>query len=450
MIKRIAPWILLAAALYESLPRKAVQLQRSYTALPRSYSLKQYAPYPGDQGAYGTCGGWSSAYAARTISESLSLNRLDRFLTTANVFSPVFVYKSVFARFYNNPNPDGNKGIAISWALDIMKEHGAVKMLDIETTAPLPQLPLSLFSNSRRYPISGYTTLYTSSFGNTGGAERTQMVKKSIAEGKPVIIGMNTPDSFHRAKGVWNPTESPYTAHGGHALCVVGYDDTRYGGAFEVQNSWGMDWGNNGYRWIPYAVFDRFAAQAYEIIESLPAYKDAAEYAGFALVEVYGSSAGMPVSFQDGYYKTTNPYVSGTRFRYLLGNEKPAYVYAFAGDSGSAETTPIFPPAQTSPVLDYRENIVAFPGENLWIELDQRTGTDYLVVLYAKEELDIDAIRRRFSQARGSFPERVAAAVGANYMAPRQAAYEPAAMRFTARSARATAVFGLLLAIDHR
>jgi C1A family cysteine protease len=43
---------------------------------------------------------------------------------------------------------------------------------------------------------------------------------------------------------------------GGHAMCAVGYDDGRRigdeAGAFIVRNSWGMDWGANGYGFVPY------------------------------------------------------------------------------------------------------------------------------------------------------------------------------------------------------
>ena len=94
-------------ALYNSLPRKAEQLSRTYTAVPQAFSLKQYAPYPGNQSPYGTCVAWASAYAARTIAESIALNRLDRFVTTNSVFSPIFVYKSIFA-FKNMPEPTGH------------------------------------------------------------------------------------------------------------------------------------------------------------------------------------------------------------------------------------------------------------------------------------------------------------------------------------------------------
>lgn len=45
---------------------------------------------------------------------------------------------------------------------------------------------------------------------------------------------------------------------GGHAVHVIGYDDsvrcphTQFPGAFEVQNSWGKDWGQGGRFWMPY------------------------------------------------------------------------------------------------------------------------------------------------------------------------------------------------------
>jgi hypothetical protein len=82
-------------AIYDSVPQKAVQLSRSYTSIPAAYSLKQYAPTPNSQGRYGTCVGWATAYAARTIAESIAINRTNRTLITQNVFSPLFVYKSV-------------------------------------------------------------------------------------------------------------------------------------------------------------------------------------------------------------------------------------------------------------------------------------------------------------------------------------------------------------------
>jgi len=449
--------------LYDTVPLKAVQLSRAYTSIPAAYSLKQYAPTPNSQGKYGTCSGWASAYAARTIAESIALNRTDRFLNTQNVFSPLFVYKNVRFLYYEDRYPSGNDGTSILYTLVFLKTEGAIKMPNNELSLLIQNFNLSDYSDKnryRRYPIADYTRLYSSYIADN---TKTQMVKKSISEKKPVIIAITCPPSFHSkvlgSKEVWYPTENPYTVdpstgkkYGGHALCVVGYDDNKYGGAFEIQNSWGTDWGNGGFIWIPYTVFNDFAVEAYEMIENLAVEKDVVEFSGSVQIELFNSRQGMPVRFSDGYYRTVNSYSSGTEFRYLLGNGKPAYVYAFASDSGSKTTTRIFPPEEQniSPVLDYSENVVALPGEKLWIKLDQRIGTDYLVVLYAKEALDIDNIRRRFTEANGSFPERVAKAVGENYIPTNKAKYESNEIRFSAGSPNRKAVFGLLLAIDHR
>jgi hypothetical protein len=434
---------------YNKIPQKAVQLTRSYTALPKAFSLKKYAPMPGDQNPWGTCVGWSSAYAARTISESIAMNRTNTTTTTSNAFSALYVYKGSYETLFHII-PTGHEGACISDILGFMKNIGAVKRPDFEKTLDFPAITYAMYAKSQRYPIGGFVTLYAYNE-NIENKIRTERVKKSLSEGKPVIIGMVCPPSFSLAKDVWKPIESPTGEYSGHAMCVVGYDDTKYGGAFEIQNSWGTKWGNGGYIWITYDVFNQFAYHAYEIIEHLATFKDGAEYDGFVNIEVHNTHQGMPVWFDNGYYKTTGSYQSGTRFRYLIGNKKPAYVYAFAGDSATTETTRIFPPPDKnfSPVLDYSENTVALPGETLWIELDQVTGTDFLVVLYSKEELDIDAIRNRFSKAKGNFPERVASAVGSNYMPAHQSTFDPNKMQFTAKSGSPKAVFGLLLAIEH-
>jgi hypothetical protein len=46
---------------YNRLPQKAVQLSRGYTGLPSSVSLKNYAPFPGDQGRCSSCTAWAAA-----------------------------------------------------------------------------------------------------------------------------------------------------------------------------------------------------------------------------------------------------------------------------------------------------------------------------------------------------------------------------------------------------
>jgi hypothetical protein len=436
---------ILDGEVYNKLPRKAELLSRAYTALPARISLKQYAPFPGDQTDYGSCVAWASAYAARTISESIAVNRRDRTGTTGNVFSPAYVYKNI------TDDPECQNGAMISWALDFFKDKGPARILDSERKTDFRKIDVSLYAEEKKYPIADYVILFDSDADDTKNSTKITKVKKSLAEGKPVIIGMNTPNSFINAKDVWQPRENGSRWYGGHAMCVVGYDDDMDGGCFEVQNSWGKKWGNAGFIWIHYEDFARFVPEAYEMIENLAAFEDGAKYSGFAGIELYNSGDTMPVNLtEEGFYKTTKAWPSGTEFRFILGNSTRSYVYAFAADSSGNGTSRIFPADNaTSPILDYAESAIAWPGEHRWIKLDDTAGTDYLVVLFSKQALDLDRIRSRFAEARGSFSERAAEAAGPSFIGAENVHYEQNEIRFTAESQDSKSVFGLLLAIEH-
>jgi C1A family cysteine protease len=40
------------------------------------------------------------------------------------------------------------------------------------------------------------------------------------------------------------------TFQGGHAVCITGYDDSKYTGSFLIRNSWGTSVGDGGYFWL--------------------------------------------------------------------------------------------------------------------------------------------------------------------------------------------------------
>ena len=84
-------------------------------------------------------------------------------------------------------------------------------------------------------------------------------MKNALASGFPVVMGFTVYDSF---EGNLNNTTGmmpyPNTASeqvlGGHAVCVVGYNDNLNGGRFICRNSWGTGWGDHGYFYMPYQV----------------------------------------------------------------------------------------------------------------------------------------------------------------------------------------------------
>ena len=78
-------------------------------------------------------------------------------------------------------------------------------------------------------------------------------IKDVLANEERVLVMRTNVDNgiFGYEPGdVWNYTGPTI---GGHAMCVVGYDDSIE--AFKVRNSWGADWGDNGYLWIGYETF---------------------------------------------------------------------------------------------------------------------------------------------------------------------------------------------------
>jgi len=90
-------------------------------------------------------------------------------------------------------------------------------------------------------------------------------IKAVLLAGFPCMFGFTLYTSIHDEANV-EKGYIPYPSkldkmEGGHAVVAVGYDDNRIipnadgkrsKGAVLIRNSWGTDWGNGGYGWLPY------------------------------------------------------------------------------------------------------------------------------------------------------------------------------------------------------
>ena len=94
------------------------------------------------------------------------------------------------------------------------------------------------------------TRLGSWSYVGTGSAIDAATLKQAIYTKGPVVVGFRVYQDFDSySSGVYSYSYGTY--RGGHAVLVVGWDDTA--GAFIVKNSWGTSWGEDGYFRIAYS-----------------------------------------------------------------------------------------------------------------------------------------------------------------------------------------------------
>ena len=92
----------------------------------------------------------------------------------------------------------------------------------------------------------------------------TKQIKNALAKYGPVIIGMTVYSSFLTTTSgmVKIPTRKD-TINGGISICIVGYDDKTE--LFKFKHSWGNEWGEKGYGFVPYEYIEKFSDDGWTI-----------------------------------------------------------------------------------------------------------------------------------------------------------------------------------------
>lgn len=143
----------LDADLYKKVPLSVAR--GDYDDLPKAHSLRMYAPTPQNQGSYGTCVGWATAYAAHTIQIAHKQNWTNTKLITDNAFSPFFVYESA------KPSSDIHcqEGTSLYNGLEILKDLGAVKVFDYPNKCG-QSVSKTLERKAKQFKIKDYNRLF--------------------------------------------------------------------------------------------------------------------------------------------------------------------------------------------------------------------------------------------------------------------------------------------------
>lgn len=404
---------------YDATPLKARNVAfQSVVSENSSASLKKYVPEIRNQGQYGTCVGWSAAYYGRTI-----LNARLKELTTKEeiskqTFSPVFTYLN--SNVDNDYNCQG--GAYINRALKTMVEKGTPFFKDYDVQCDT-YIPSDIWAKASENKIKDYNRLFTSF---ESYDVKIESVKRSLINGNPVIIGFKVENGLYIAKNVYEPMS--YATSGGHAMCVVGYDDDKYGGAFEIANSWGDRWGNQGFIWVRYKDFVNYTRYAFEMIPEKVNKIVESELAGELRLKLYdgksieikkgaGKFKKTVLGWQDvvidsdiqsiGDYQTTDTYKEKTRYRIYAKVNKPAYIYVLGADSDGRNGV-LFPhKKEISAYINYEDTEVIIPGEKYWFRLNSDVKSDYTVVLFSENKIDIHEAKRKLDDMEGDLLDKL-------------------------------------------
>lgn len=219
----------------------SLTLEESTTDLPAQHSLRSKFPAVYDQGELGSC----TANAIGACVQERQMKRGEA--EGAHVPSRLFIY-------WNERDIEGttnsDSGAQIR---DGMKVIGSVG------SPPEEDWPYDISKFAQKPPAQAFSDAlkYTATYGRV--AQSAHSFKASVYFGRPVVFGFTVFESFETigSDGIMSmPDFNNEQILGGHAVVIVGYKPINNQLYFEVRNSWGESWGDQGYFWMPalYAV----------------------------------------------------------------------------------------------------------------------------------------------------------------------------------------------------
>lgn len=203
--------------------------------LPPKVSLRERIPPVFDQGQLGSC----------------TANAL---LGAFGFIHPGFI-GSRLQVYYDERQMEGtvsfDAGAEIRDGVKVLNQLGAAPESEwpydiARFTAPPPA---RIMADAAAHKVVSYSRLTTE-----------DDMRQCLAAGFPFVIGFTVYESFESGKvansGVVPLPDLDEKVLGGHAVCVIGYDEHGPAGdCWEVRNSWGTGWGDHGNFWMPKAYF---------------------------------------------------------------------------------------------------------------------------------------------------------------------------------------------------
>jgi len=226
--------------------------KRAKKSLPASMDLKEWCSPIEDQGELGSC----TAQAGVALVEYFEKRAFGKHIDA----SRLFLYKAT----RNMLRWTGDTGAFLRTTMGAMtlfgvppEEYWPYRISDFDK-----EPPAFCYAFAQNYQAISFYRLDPP---GTSKDALLEQIKSNLAGGLPSMFGFTVYSSISQAT---TTGKIPYPVsgekiQGGHAVVVVGYDDamkirntnpggTETTGALIIRNSWGTDWGSEGYGWLPY------------------------------------------------------------------------------------------------------------------------------------------------------------------------------------------------------
>jgi C1A family cysteine protease len=210
--------------------------------LPESVDLRSKFPSePFDQGQLGSC----TANSLVGLREYLLAQAKQPYTH----LSRLFVY--YFER-YMEETVNEDSGASLRDGMRVLQKLGIAPEVDeVYDISKFTQRPSDkAIADAQQFKISTYHSV-----------ANAHEVQSALAEEMPVAIGFTVYKSFESfdvaETGIVPMPKAGESQLGGHAVLVVGYKKIDGKLYFIIRNSWGTDWGDKGYCYMPEEFFTK-------------------------------------------------------------------------------------------------------------------------------------------------------------------------------------------------
>ncbi len=221
---------------------------------PKKINLKPYCPTPGNQQGTRTCVAFVFSHAM-TILQAIKHQHKRTTVIDSARFSPYFLYSQI--------KLEQQKGAKYSTAIDFLKKQGNCRQRDFNLEAHHKAISDStIIKKALSNKIKSGGMVFDDMQTNK---QKIDLLKDLLNDSIPIIINFRAYKSFvqlPKGSTSWvqkKDRADTYQDH--HGLLVIGYDDTH----FEVMNSWGDDWANDGFVKIAHSELAQNSVRGYAI-----------------------------------------------------------------------------------------------------------------------------------------------------------------------------------------